>query len=172
MFFNTPLEEFPSGMFVDYNSCPSNIHEFYGNFKEIPDIVLSGITTNAGNSNVSIGGANLEKVNNIEFGPYAKNLFSGKGIVEFPEIDMSPIQDANGMFSSCRNLSRVRGTGLAVSTTFYQCYLGSGAITEIFENLASGVSGQTIDLQRNYGAYILHPDTIAIATSKGWTVTT
>ncbi len=48
----------------------------------------------------------------------------------------------------------------------------SGEIYKLVDGLASGVSGKTIDLREAPQAYILHPDTISIATSKGWTVTT
>jgi hypothetical protein len=34
------------------------------------------------------------------------------------------------------------------------------------------VRNKTINMQRCYGVYQLHPDTMAIATNKGWTVTT
>ena len=41
----------------------------------------------------------------------------------------------------------------------------------IFNNLET-VSSATIDIRQNHGTSELHPDTIAIATGKGWTVST
>jgi len=49
--------------------------------------------------------------------------------------------------------------------------MSSGSVTHLFESLET-VSNKTINMQGCYGAYQLHPDTMAIATNKGWTVTT
>ena len=76
------------------------------------------------------------------------------------------------MFYQCRSLQWCGLTNIPTSISFYDNFLGSGALTHIFNNLVSGVTGQTIDIRNNYGTAELHSDTIAIAENKGWTVTT
>ena len=75
------------------------------------------------------------------------------------------------MFNYAYSLKNVHLSGVKASIGFYECQLGSGNITKIFNDLET-VSSATIDIRRNYGASLIHPDTLAIATNKGWTVTT
>ena len=94
------------------------------------------------------------------------------GLKAVGPYDLSMVTNFSAAFSNCKELAVVDATGMAVSVAFNSCYLSSGEITKIFYNIASGVSGQTINVSSNYGTPELHADTIAIATSKGWTVTT
>jgi len=172
------LSNFPSGLFVDYNSCPNSTnYMFQYNYliKSLPDLNLSGI------SNISyymFNSMSPESMGSVVLGPIADRIFNGFTniySIRPPEgqdyIDASVCDNLNDCFSTCSNLSYIPISGIRTSTSFRSCNLGSGIITDIF-NMLQTVSSATINLQYNYGAYRLHPDTIAIATSKGWTVTT
>ena len=117
----------------------------------------------------------LRSIEGLNFlGPTScyRMFYQDYDLVRFPKCDGSLITDATDMFYQCGSLMWSDMEGLAVSTSHNSNFLGSGALEHIFNNLASGVTGQTIDIRNNYGAAELHPNTIAIATAKGWTVTT
>jgi hypothetical protein len=106
-----------------------------------------------------------------ESGNY-QNTFAYAQVVSFPYVGASGGYNYNGMFNYTTELQKGALSGVDKSIGYYRTHLSSGAILDVFNGLASGVTAQTIDLRQAPSAYILHPDTIAIATSKGWTVTT
>jgi len=168
------LIEFPSGFFKDYNSCPSYIRWMFASgprFTSVPDLNLSGIDNMVTHNNDWMP-TTVEYTGDVIFGPNSIDTFEGTRLHSFPPTDVSDCDLFTNTFKTCRHLRRCQIYGLRVSTSFRECGLPSGAITEVFENLASGVTGQNIDIYRCEGVNNLHPDTIAIATSKGWTVTT
>ena len=172
------LREFPSGFCVDFNSCPSYAHRMFYQchaIYEIPDVNISGATSTSTNQQIFHNMANIRKIGNITIGSGTnlRNAFNSTGrLTYFPELDVSEAYDTAGMFYRCGSLARCDITGINKTISFYDNHLGSGAITDIINNLESGVTGQTIDFRLNYGAAQLHSDTIGIATSKGWTILT
>ena len=66
------------------------------------------------------------------------------------------------------NLSNI--FGLTKSHSYNTNKLSRLALINIFNNLGNATS-QTIDVRYNPGTADLTPEDIAIATSKGWTVT-
>ena len=174
-FYNcTNLETFPSGLFESADSCPELVsHMFYNcrRVENIPDVNLSRIT----DGEIFYTFASASSVGEIVFGSgsSARNLFSGcSSISHVGYADGSLVNNFSSAFQGCRNLQWCDVSGISVSVGFLYGFLSSGAIENVFNNLASGVTSQTIDIRQNYGTSQLHPDTIAIATSKGWTVTT
>ena len=99
-------------------------------------------------------------------------MYGNKYISTIPDWDVSGVRNLDLAFYSCSSLewSDLKNTECSIS--YYDCLLGSGALENIFNNLASGVTSKTVNVAHNYGASQLHADTIAIATNKGWTVTT
>jgi hypothetical protein len=172
------LRKIPSGLFEDYDSTPSYMSSaFYScnSIEKISDIVISGSTS----SSINNGGCfwstsrlkHFDGIINTEYG--CRSLFYGNGSLEsIGPLDLSASKDNTAMFNYCPTLHTVNISGISASIGFYDNFLGSGEITKIFNNLTSGVTGQSIDIRNNYGTSQLHPDTLAIATSKGWTVTT
>ena len=170
------LEKIPSGVFsIPYaqslfNACKT--------FKEIP----SGTIINTTAANVNAGSrlisqnhnlTNLDNLAGFASGCYAREMFRDNySLKSFPEVDGSEILDAVSMFYNCSALEKCGLSGIRVGIGFYNCLLGSGAIYDIIDRLGSGVTGQTLDVRENYGVGFLHPDTLAIATAKGWTVLT
>ena len=171
------LEEFPSGLFQDYNSAPGYCQNvFYStSIEEIPNINISGVNNSSTNNNIFYNMYHLKYVGNIIFGSGAncRNLFSScSRLKRVGYGDASLVSDMVSAFNSCLSLEWCDVSGIPVSVGFNNCFLSSGALEHIFYNLKDGVTGQSIDIRSNYGTSELHPDTIAIATSKGWTVTT
>jgi len=169
------LEEFPSGLFQDHYSTPDNSSYMFREtaIQKIPDITISGATSTLGNT-LSLM-YKLTDVGNITFcsGEILPGFFaSNNKLSHIGSWDVSEVENLTNAFNGCRSLawSDIRGTKCDVG--YNDCLLGSGAIENIFNNLASGVAGKTIDIRSNWGTSLLHSDTIAIATSKGWTVTT
>lgn len=170
------LDKFPSGLFVDFNSCGTiNDDTFFDcrQLREIPDINISGGTTLNNSYSHVFYNTNLHTIGDIKFGVSARSMFLNcNRLTTTPAWDMSGVQDATTMFQGARGLIRFPASGISCDIGFYQCNLGSGSIKEIFDNLETVSSSKTIDIRRNYGTNFLHPDTTAIATNKGWTVTT
>ena len=171
------LRKIPSGLFEDYDSTPSFMREaFYScsAIEKISDIVISG-STNSSTSNASCFFSmgrlkHFEGTINTEYG--CRSMFYSSSLESIGPLDLSASTDNTSMFNYCYTLHTVNISGISASIGFYDNFLGSGEITKIFNNLTSGVTGQSIDIRQNYGVSQLHPDTLAIATSKGWTVTT
>ena len=170
------LKAIPSGMFVDYNSCPSITQDMFKNcnFSNISGINLSG-KTGSDRSPFYTAKANIKTFGDIILGTgvYLDHFLLGQEhITHIPDWDASGVVNLMYGFQGCKSLVWSDIKNLAVSTSYYACSLGSGAIENIFNNLVSGVVGQTIDIRNNYGAYQLSSSTLSIATNKGWTVTT
>jgi len=163
----------PSGVFQDYNSTPSNIDYMFFACPQLEDVseyIISGATRLFQPFNGCL---------NLKSGPKDVNcttmayLFLNCGSIErIGSYDLSNTTNLTAAFSTMHGLSDFDAYDMQVSFSLNNGFLGSGNITKVFNNLASGVTGQTVDIRNNYGASQLHTDTIAIATSKGWTVTT
>jgi len=169
------LESIPSGLFQDYNSCPSYTYDMFSNtnITRVQNINLSGCIQSNNRSPFYIN--NVHELDNIILGSGAYLyglIYNNEFISRIPAWDAYGVKNLDNGFRECINLSWSDLKNMECSTSYYNCLLGSGALENIFNNLASGVVGQSIDIRDNYGVSELHPDTIAIATSKGWTVTT
>ena len=170
------LQSIPSGLFEDYNSAPSLKSYMFQkcNFSHIRDISLSGCI-GTDRSPFYTESENIRSFGNIEFGSGAYLdyfMLNQKYITYIPDWDISNVVNMSNGFYGCSSLSWSDIQGARVNIGYYTCNLGSGALENIFNNLGDGVTGQSIDIRNNPGTSQLHPDTIAIATSKGWTVTT
>ena len=107
-----------------------------------------------------------------ESGNFVYDTFYNCNLVSVPYVNASGGYNYAGLFKNTPYLQKGALSGVDKSIGYYRTGLSSGAILDVFNGLASGVVGQSIDLREAPSAYILHPDTISIATSKGWTVTT
>ncbi len=88
-----------------------------------------------------------------------------------PAMNMVSGQDFTNMFSfGTTTLSRAPLSGVSKSIDFSNCRLGRAELVEIFNGLAAGVTGQTINVSGNWGAADLSGLDRGIATAKGWTV--
>ena len=172
------LREFPSGLFESGVPTPSYCrYMFYkSRITELPDIYISGAESTSTNNAYMFGTMyHLNKLGNFEFasGCRLRGFMTGNvQIMGLPDWDVGGVDDFTAAFNTCRSLrwSDIRNTSCDIG--YNDCHLSSGALTNIFNNLVSGVTSKTIDIRNNHGISDLHPDTIAVATSKGWTVTT
>ena len=169
------LEEFPSGLFQDYYSTPVDLYQAFRetNISKMPSITTSGITNSQGSAFAVMYG--LQDIENVTFasGDVLPGLFANNTLLQMAgSWDVSGVQDLTSAFNTCRSLywSDLRNTSCNIG--YYDCFLSSGALEHIFNNLVSGVVGKTIDIRLNYGTAQLSASTLAIATDKGWTVTT
>ena len=112
---------------------------------------------------------NPPKTINTQYGlKYAfRNCYS---LTHAGPYDLSESLDNTNMFENCNSLRTVDISGINSSISFRSTFLGSGELTKIINNL--GTTSASLDIRYTYGAYELHPDTIAIATNKGWSVFT
>jgi hypothetical protein len=172
------LRELPSGLFEDFNSTPARCTTMFNGcqtLKSIAGINLSGVNeVSTTNSQMFVNCNSIEDYSNITFGSgtNADHMFQNNyRMFSFSGVDVSQFYSTRNMFHNCQSLRHVDITGINNDISFYASHMSSGSVTHLFESLET-VSNKTINMQRCYGAYQLHPDTMAIATNKGWTVTT
>lgn len=176
--FNTceNLRRAPSGFFQDYNSTPYYYPSMFANCYYLEDVSAYTIS---GSTNTSTNNQNLfyqcyrlynfPQEINTERG--CRGMFYRcESATHAGPYDLSPSLDNSSMFNQCYSLRTVDISGINASIGFNDCYLGSGELTKIINNL--GTVSATLDIRNNYGAYELHPDTIAIGTNKGWSILT
>jgi len=172
------LRELPSGLFEDFNSTPARCRAMFNScqtLKSIAGINLSGVNeVSTTNYQMFVNCTSIEDYSNITFGSgtNADYMFQNNyRMFSFSGVDVSQFYSTRNMFHNCRSLRHVDITGINNDISFYYSHMSSGSVTHLFESLET-VSNKTINMQRCYGVYQLHPDTMAIATNKGWTVTT
>lgn len=168
-FHSAPLiRNIPSGLLAS----KYNPYALYGTASRVTSLPenteASGLYLAFNNSSIS----DVSNITVLTSGANLQNSFGATPIDRFPEVDGRYISNATSAFDNCQNFKSCGISGITVGIGFYNCFMSSGAITEFFNNLGTANGSQSIDLRGNHGAYILHPDTLAIATSKGWTVTT
>jgi hypothetical protein len=125
------------------------------------------------------------------------NMFSGcVNLQSIPLLNTSSVTQMLGMFFACGSLNSIPALSTASITTdfganfanianslnrcqmvfqrtvsFNNCQLSRDAIVEIFNNLATVTTAQTITITNNWGVTALSAADLLIATNKGWTVT-
>lgn len=133
--------------------------------------MTSDRTTNSNAGKLSLGW--LKNIKSLVIPPNANlnSTFSNNVFLKtVPFVEASGAYSTAGLFNNCYNLEVGTLSGVTSSIGYYRTCLSSGAIADIFDWL--GTANQTIDIRYTPGTLDLHPDTIAVATNKGWTVTT
>ena len=170
------LRKAPSGFFQDYNSTPNYYPGMFSDcyyLEDVSDYTISGVGNTSTNNRSFLYNCGrlkkLPKTINTDGGTYSmfERCYS---IQHAGPYDLSNAVNNAGMFNYCNSLRTVDISGINASIGFHDCFLGSGELTKIINNL--GTTSATLDIRNNYGTYELHPDTIAIATNKGWSVLT
>jgi hypothetical protein len=139
----------------------------------------------------SIPNFNLTSLTNI-----SGMVVECRGLQSFPELNTSSVTNFSGLFFDCRSLNSIPALSTAAVTTtdfgnlfalgasslnrcqmvfqrtvsFQNCQLSRDAIVEIFNNLATVTTAQTITITGNWGVTALSAADLLIATNKGWVV--
>jgi len=139
----------------------------------------------------SIPNFNLTSLTNI-----SGMVVECRGLQSFPELNTSSVTNFSGLFFDCRSLNSIPALSTAAVTTtdfgnlfalgasslnrcqmvfqrtvsFQNCQLSRDAIVEIFNNLATVTTAQTITITNNWGVTALSAADLLIATNKGWVV--
>lgn len=113
----------------------------------------------------SIGVIHLPAVTNIT------SMFSScTSLREIIFTDCSAVTTTTTAFANCFSLKSLRMPGIATSFTIAGCALERDALVALFNDLATTTA--TITITGNPGVPDLSAADLAIATDKGWTVTT
>jgi surface protein len=91
-------------------------------------------------------------------------------INNIPPLDTTLVNSNSAMFIVCNSLNRCQMV-FQRTVSFQNCQLSRDAIVEIFNNLATVTTAQTITITGNWGVTALSAADLLIAPSKGWTVT-
>ena len=101
------------------------------------------------------------------------NMFNNCPFLQsIPLLNTSSGTSFTSMFAGCVSLAKATLSGTTRSISYSTCKLSRSAIVDIFNNLGTASGTQTINVSNNWGSALLTAGDIAIATSKGWTVTT
>jgi hypothetical protein len=85
--------------------------------------------------------------------------------------DLTNVTNTSNAFFTCYSLENIRVPGLKVSVNFTDCAMERAALVQVFNDLGTAATTQTITVTRNPGSADLTAADILIATSKNWTVT-
>jgi len=103
-----------------------------------------------------------------------RTFYSMSSLEELKDIDLSNLTNASQIFDLTRALTKVSGvTGPPITHTWEYCPLEPDSIRNIINGLPT-VVGQTVSFYRTAGVLSggVTAGDIAVATGKGWTVTT
>lgn len=84
---------------------------------------------------------------------------------------LSAVTTTTNAFYFCYSLENLRVPGLKASFSLFDCALERPALVQVFNDLGTPATSQTITITRNPGVSDLTAADILIATSKNWTVT-
>lgn len=119
------------------------------------------------------GMATVRKIGNISNVTVtdARNMCQNDiALVEIGNVWLGNVSSAGflgNIFANCASLASIGCTGMKISFSVANCNLSSTALNNLYSNLASNVTSQTITVTGNYG---VTGDDPTIATNKGWTV--
>lgn len=165
------ITEFPA---YDFSSVTSLTSTFSGctALKRLP-VMTIGTSVTSFNSCFS-GCTSLEEVPNwnLQNSTDVTNMFNGcSNLRKVTAYNLSTVTIASAnMFSNNLSLVQSNVTGMRYTHSYVNCKLSRTELVNIFNNLGTAVSAQTITITGNYGASALTALERAIATGKGWTI--
>jgi hypothetical protein len=171
---NTSLRDITSGM-LDFPNAGnvSNIVSACFSLEYIPWFNAPLATTG---TNMFGNCSDLKSINylNLASMPSYTNIFANcNSLKSINSGIFNPAATYTNTFTNLPSLSWVNISGIGESISFAGCALHTGGLVNIFNNLRT-VVGKTITISNNPGlsGVGLTAGQIAIATSKGWSVTT
>ena len=165
------LKEFPSGLFTNGSQPKQDTYRFLGlnyiDYDFTEDVFARGLYMFENHYG-------LKSVEN--FRPSGNCQFMFRYCSELRrlgDLDFTHVTDlTNWLYGSVTKLEWSDIKNVTVDHSYNASALSSGAIENVLNNLPTVASAKTVTFSNCWGAQNLHPDTIAIATAKGWTVTT
>lgn len=101
----------------------------------------------------------------------ANSLVDGcQSLSSVPALNVSAVSSSgnfNNIFRNCSSLSRIQAANFNYTFSVANCKLGATELNEIYTNLPTVATTQTITVTGNHGTA---GDTPSIAENKGWTV--
>jgi len=91
--------------------------------------------------------------------------------LESISMDCTSATTTTESFQDLPSLKQIRLPGISSTFSVLNGLLGVEALVDLFNDLASGVTSQTVTITGNPGADDLTSTQLEIATDKGWTVT-
>ena len=131
---------------------------------------------NAANNFTSVfnGCAELIKVGTITSTTVTNLTTMFLNCVALREVTFTNLTNVTTMgnpFGNCFSLQKLRVPNLKVTTTFVDCAMERAALVQVFNDLGTPATTQTITVTRNPGSADLTAADLLIATSKNWIVT-
>lgn len=97
-------------------------------------------------------------------------FYECRSLAELPYFNTSLVTTFSSIFYNCNTLSKAVFQGTKETISYANCRLSKQAIVDIFNGLASGVTGKTITISNNWGTQYLTQTDRDIAINKGWTI--
>jgi surface protein len=138
--------------------------------KEIPSMDTSNVT---GMRDMFNGCSSLKEIPSMDTSSVTDVSYLNYGASKLRKIGSLDFSSATSLTYLNRYSNRLNASGIygIIKThTYNGCDMTRDNLIIIFNNLGTA-SSQTIDVRNNPGTGDLTPEDIAIATTKGWTVT-
>lgn len=162
------------------NITLNNVNQLSASFLSCRDLTEVGniTATSATTINDMFNGCtNLRKIGLIDIGTSGTvaNTATFINCVNLREIEFVSavrLTTTTSMFSGCSRLRKLRLPGMAITFSIADCDMERDALVDLFNDLATVGTTQTITITNNPGTINLTPSDLAIATGKGWLVNT
>ena len=153
----------------------SGISDFFNACRDLQTVGNIIATSSTSISTMFNGCTNLERIGTIDIGSSGTvtnlNTFNGCSNlreIEFINNSATRLTTATGMFTSCVKLRRLRLPGMQITFSIQDADLERTELVELFNDLATVVTTQTITITGNPGVATLTAGELAILTGKNW----
>lgn len=137
---------------------------------EIPEFNTS-LVSQFGNTFLACNSLKSIPLLNTQKGVTFTQMFSQcQSLDELPALNLTAGTTFTNMILGTNGITKAPFVNIKLSFSFVNQMLSRAAIVDIFNGLASGVTGKTITVSGNPGYSSLSVGERAIATGKGWTI--
>lgn len=155
----------------------NNLNSIFESCRDLTDVGNITATAATGITNIFNGCTNLRKIGLIDIGTSGTigvgAAFSGcLNLREIEFVSAVKLTVTTSMFSGCSRLRKLRLPGMPISFSIADCDMERDALVDLFNDLATVGTTQTITITNNPGTINLTAGDLAIASGKNWLVVT
>ena len=153
----------------------SGISDFFNACRDLETVGNIIATSSTSISTMVNSCTNLERIGTIDIGSSGTvtnlntfNACTNLREIEFINNSATRLTTATGMFTSCVKLRRLRLPGMQITFSIQDADLERTELVELFNDLATVATTQTITITGNPGVATLTAGELAILTGKNW----
>jgi hypothetical protein len=135
-------------------SLNTSMNDMFNGCSNLQNIPLFNTASVSAFSNAFLNCVNLQAIPaiNTQSVTSATNAFNGCASLQgIPELNLAAATGTTNIVNACLSLSGFKVNNLKVSTSIASCKLSTSALQEVFANLATVATSQTLTITSNYG---------------------